>query len=72
MSLNRINNSKGYIKNNELVCLGFNSMDLSRNQLYSKGQQDWNPMVFNYMIECLDELSRDILPIQSLLNKTGV
>ncbi|KAM9957552.1 hypothetical protein ACTFIR_009659 [Dictyostelium discoideum] len=41
MSLNRINNSLGYVKGNvELVCFGFNTIDMSNHQFYTKGQQD--------------------------------
>lgn len=39
LSVNRIDNKKGYTKNNiELVCLGFNSTDVSIKQIISKGQ----------------------------------
>lgn len=62
ISINRINNKEGYIEGNvELVCLGFNSIDRSNCQLYTDGQQDWNKTVFNYMMKCLDESSRNIL-----------
>lgn len=66
MSLNRLDNKKGYIKENiELVYLGFNSTDVSKNQLHIKGQQDWNQSVFDYMMQCLDELSKEIIPTQT-------
>ncbi|KAM9976751.1 hypothetical protein ACTFIR_010595 [Dictyostelium discoideum] len=63
ISINRINNKEGYIEGNvELICLGFNSTDRSNCQLYTDGQQDWNKTVFKYMMKCLDESSRNILP----------